>query len=138
MRARSSAAPLRVLWVALALFAFVYAHGVSIDGVAGHLTTGATASATAAGPAHDAEQPPVDHHGPVDHYGGAEHGPSHPTQDCVPGQPKQTPALDAPGLGAVVERQQSPAPQPAPGAFRDGAPVEHPPSSALRATVLRI
>ncbi|GHB30504.1 hypothetical protein [Streptomyces chryseus] len=36
-RARSSAGPLRMLWVAIALFAFLYAHGVSTEGVTGHL-----------------------------------------------------------------------------------------------------
>ncbi|MBT2492854.1 hypothetical protein J7E96_30960 [Streptomyces sp. ISL-96] len=137
-RARSSAGPLRVLWVAMTLFAFVYAHAVSTEGVTSHLD--ATATATATAPAavvlhgHAVEEPPVDHHG-----GG--HDPSHLVhlaQECVPGQPQQTPALDAPGLCAVAEQGSSPSPRPVLVAFGDVAAAKQLPSTSIRATVLQI
>lgn len=130
-RARSSAGPLRVLWVAMMLFAFVYAHGVSIEGVTGHLDAGATAPAAAAIHDHVVEDAPVDHHG-------GEHPPSHPAQECVPGQPQQTPALDAPGACALVEEGASPSLRPALVAFGDVASAKQLPSTSIRATVLQI
>ncbi|MGW3623673.1 hypothetical protein [Streptomyces sp. NPDC000880] len=128
-RARSSAGPLHVLWVAMTLFAFVYAHGVSAEGVTGHLHASATAVDAFHG--HAVEDAPVEHHG-----GG--HGPSHPAHECVPGQPQETPALDAPGACALVEEGTSPAPRPALVAFGEVASAKQLPSTSIRATVLQI
>ncbi|MBT2401783.1 hypothetical protein, partial [Streptomyces sp. ISL-100] len=129
-RARTSTGPLRVLWVAMTLFAFVYAHGVSTEGVTGHLDASAIAPVTAG--FHDHAAPDV----PVDHHGGG-HDQSHPAQECVPGQPQQTPALDAPGVCALVEKDSSPS-GPVLVAFGDVASVKHLPSTSIRATVLQI
>ncbi|ORT55618.1 hypothetical protein [Streptomyces sp. CB03238] len=128
-RARSSARPLRMLWVALSLFAFVYAHGVNAEGTAAHLDL----TATAAAPLHDHpdEEPPADHHQ-------GHHGPSHAAQECVPGQPQQTPALDAPGACAVSGEGAPAAPRPALVSFGDVASAKHLPSRSMRATVLQI
>ncbi|MBT2510513.1 hypothetical protein J7I98_32640 [Streptomyces sp. ISL-98] len=130
-RARSSAGPLRVLWVALALFAFVYAHGVSTEGVTGHLGVGTPTHAAAAVHGHTVQDEPVDHHG-----GG--HGPSHPAEECVPGQPQQTPALDAPGVCALIEEDTAASQLPPLVAFGDVAAAKQLPSTSIRATVLQI
>jgi hypothetical protein len=130
-RARPSAGPLRVLWVALTLFAFVYAHGVSTEGVTGHLDASTTAPTTAAIHDHAVEDAPVDHHG------GGGHGPSHPAQECVPGQPQQTPALDAPSVCALVE-QDTLSPRPVLVPFGDVASAKQLASTSIRATVLQI
>ncbi|NUK13651.1 hypothetical protein HRW18_38095 [Streptomyces lunaelactis] len=130
-RARSSAGPLRMLWVAMMLFAFVYAHGVSAEGVIGHLDASATVHTAAAIDGHAVEDVPVDHHG-----GG--HGPSHPAQECVTGQPQQTPALDAPSACALVEEGISPSGPPAAVAFGDVASAKQLPSTSIRATVLQV
>lgn len=131
-RARSSAGPLRMLWVAIALFAFVYAHGVSTEAVAGHLDASAAAPAVVAVHEHAVEN------APLDHPGGGEHGLSHPAQECVPGQPQQTPALDAPGLCALVEQDSYALPQPVLVAFGDVVSAKQLPSTSIRATVLQI
>ncbi|MCX4825235.1 hypothetical protein OG883_36335 [Streptomyces sp. NBC_01142] len=131
-RARSSAGPLRVLWVAMTLFAFVYAHGVSIDGVTGHLDANVAAPAAAALHVGAAVQDE-----PVDHHGGG-HGPSHPAQECVPGQPQHTPAPDAPSVCALVGEDTSSTQRPALVAFGDVASAKHLPSTSIRATVLQI
>ncbi|MET9514347.1 hypothetical protein [Streptomyces sp. NPDC002994] len=131
-RARSSAGQLRVLWVAMTLFAFVYAHGVSAEAVTGHLDASAAAPAVAALHDHAVEN------APVDHPGGGQHLPSHPAQECVPGQPQQTPALDAPGLCALVEQDPNDLPPSVLVAFGDVASAKQLPSTSIRATVLQI
>lgn len=131
-RARSSAGPLRMLWVALTLFAFVYAHGVSTEGTTGHLDTSpSVTTAAVALHGHVVQDPPVDHHE-------GEHGPSHPAHECVPGQPQQTPALDAPAVCALAGEGVPPAPRAAPVAFGEVAAAKQLPSTSIRATVLQI
>ncbi|MFD7446707.1 hypothetical protein [Streptomyces sp. NPDC059909] len=130
-RARSSAGPLRMLWVAMLLFAFVYAHGVSAEAVTAHLAAGATVSTAASADGRAVEDMPVDHHG-----GG--HGPSPQAEECMPGQPQESPALDAPGACALVDADTSPSVPPAPVAFGDVASAKQLPSSSIRATVLQI
>lgn len=117
-----------MLWVALTLFAFAYAH-VTAEGTTGHL--GASASATAAAALHDhaVQEPPVHHHD-------GHRGPSHPA--CVPGQPQQTPALYAPGACALADDGAPPAPRPALVAFGDVASAKQLPTTSIRATVLQI
>lgn len=110
LRTRVLAGPQRVLAVALILFAFLYTHGVSLDGVRGHTDT---AAATALAPA-TAESAPIDHHGEG-------HGASHSAEECATSQPQQPPIVDAPaehllawcvpGLNSVPAGQSSgPAP----------------------------
>ncbi len=120
-----------MLWVALTLFAFVYAHGVSAEGTSAHLDM--TATAPAAASLHDraVQDPPADHHE-------GEHGPSHAAQECVPGQPQQSPTLDAPGACALSREGAPEARRLARVALSDGAPARRSPSASIRATVLQI
>ncbi|MEV3987339.1 hypothetical protein AB0J57_00355 [Streptomyces sp. NPDC049837] len=135
-RARSSAGPLRMLWVALTLFAFVYAHGVSAEGTTAHLDPTAVTTTTTVTPAeslhdHTAQDPPAGHHE-------GDHGPSHAAQECVPGQPQQPPALDAP-TACVLSGEGAPtALSPAPVPFGDVASARQSPGASIRATVLQI
>ncbi|MCX4584066.1 hypothetical protein [Streptomyces sp. NBC_01481] len=116
--------------MALTLFAFAYAH-VTAEGTTGHLGASATVTAAAALHDHAVQEPPVDHHD-------GHHGPSHTAQDCVPGQPQQTPVLDAPGACALADEGAPPAPRPALVAFGDVASARQLPSTPIRATVLQI
>lgn len=126
-RARSSAGPLRLVWVAITLFAFVYAHGVSMEGISGHVDRAAV-SASAGNDRQAAHQEPMDHHG-------GRHS-SHAAQECVPGQPEQTPVPAAPSACALIE-QGTPDPGRS-GDFGDAASARPLPSTAIRATVLQI
>lgn len=124
-RFRCTAGSRRLLLVAVMLFGLVYAHGVNAEGVAAHLGP-AHATAVAAADAHgsdsgsrsdsgsgsgsgsgeergtvsqgvsvqDASAMPAETTGHHDD----EHGTSHPAQDCLPGQPQQGPAMEAPGV----------------------------------------
>lgn len=134
-RARSTAGPLRMLWVALALFAFVYAHGVSAEGTTAHLdpttVTTTTATPTAHLHRHSVQNPPGEHHQ-------GHHGPSHMAQECVPGQPQQPPTPGAPHACALSGDGAPTALRPAALAFGDVASAAPPPSPPTRATVLRI
>ncbi|RST12995.1 hypothetical protein E2C00_16635 [Streptomyces sp. WAC05374] len=134
-RARSSAGPLRMLWVALTLFAFVYAHGVSAEGTTAHLdpttVTATTTTQAAHLHRHTAQNPPGEHHQ-------GHHGPSHMAQECVPGQPQQPPALGAPNACASSGDGAPTALRTAGGPFSGVASAASPPSPPTRATVLRI
>ncbi|NLU68401.1 hypothetical protein [Streptomyces sp. HNM0574] len=124
---RRTAGPRRLLLVAMLLFGFVYAHGVSTEAVAHHVAptvhTGSTpdpdVSATTASPASGQvsaepdrsgapQQPraprafatdPTGHGEDAGHEGG--HSSTHAPQECVPGQPSQGPALEAPCLSLL-------------------------------------
>ncbi|MGW7357132.1 hypothetical protein ACWGI0_10935 [Streptomyces sp. NPDC054802] len=125
-RARSSAGPLRLLWVAMALFAFVYTHGVSMEGVSGHLDT----TAGAVGAASPASAP--------GHYPGGEHRSDHVVQECVPGQPQQAPVLGAPVASALVPEAAPLVSRPASCGFGDTASARPLPRTTIRATILQI
>lgn len=129
--ARSSAGPLRLLWVAMTLFAFVYAHGVSMEGVSGHLD--ASASASVAVETHRTAPGTT----PLQHHGG-EHGPDHVAQECVPGQPQQAPVLDAPVASALLAEAAPLVSRPASCGFGDTASARPLPSATIRATILQI
>lgn len=131
-RARSSAGPLRVLWVAVTLFTFVYAHGVSQEAVSAHLDASVTAPAVDVGHGLAVED------GPADHHGGEHDGSSHTAAECVPGQPQQAPTLDVPSLCALVVADAPALPRPTPIAFGDVAAAKQLPSTSIRATVLQI
>lgn len=133
-RPRSSAGPLRMLWVALTLFAFVYAHGVSAEGTTAHFDpTAVTTTVTRAAFPHDhaVQDPPAGHHE-------GDHGPSHAAQECVPGQPQQPPALDAPTARVLSGEGACTALSPAPEPFGDVASAKQSPGASIRATVLQI
>lgn len=131
-RARSSAGPLRMLWVAVMLFAFVYAHGVSPEAVSRHLAVSATVPDLAVGHGQAAES------GPVDHHGGGDHSPPHAAGECVPGQPQEIPALDAPSVCAMAAACAPLLQRTAPVGFGDVAAAKQLPSTSIRATVLQI
>ncbi|MCJ1676348.1 hypothetical protein MTF65_03060 [Streptomyces sp. APSN-46.1] len=134
LRTRSSAGSLRVLWVAMLLFTFLYTHGASTEAVTGHINaTAAAPVAVAVAHAHAADDAPLDHR----HHGGG-HGTSHPAEQCVPGQPQQSPTVDAPEVCALVHERTSTVALTSVG-FRDAAPVGSSLSAAsARATVLQI
>lgn len=130
-RARSSAGPLRLLWVAVTVFAFVYAHGVSLEGVSGHLD--ATAGVSLAGENHR----PAAGAAPGQHHGGG-HVPDHAVQECVPGQPQQAPVLDAPMASALRAEAAPRVSRPPSCGFGDTASARPLPSATIRATILQI
>ncbi|MEU9378101.1 hypothetical protein AB0D94_30680 [Streptomyces sp. NPDC048255] len=130
LRTRSSAGSLRVLWVAMLVFTFLYTHGASTEGVTGHINATA-ASPVAVAHAHVADDAPLD----LQHHGG--HGTSHPAEQCVPGQPQQSPTVDAPAVCVIVHERTSTVALTAVG-FWDAAPVASLPAASARATVLQI
>ncbi|MFD8222948.1 hypothetical protein ACFV16_02065 [Streptomyces massasporeus] len=109
VRTRSGAGPLLgVLAMAVVLFGVLVTHGVHGESVTRHLSTSATAftapsdnSVRRAGvepavlSAADAD----------DHDGG--HGPSHPGEHCLSGQPQQASALVSPCFAASVRESTS-------------------------------
>ena len=102
--ARASAGPLsRVLALAVLLFGVVFTHGVHAESVKGHLVTSATPSATAPSEgAHDTTDKQVLSRATAtgDRHDG--HGSSHPSEQCVSGQPHQGPVLTPPTFAASV------------------------------------
>ncbi|MEU4681677.1 hypothetical protein [Streptomyces xinghaiensis] len=146
-RFRSWAEPLRVLWLAALVFGVVYAHAVSTEGVTGHLSVPAPAAAamnpvgqvSGTGPGAGNVPQVTEGAAPERHGGGRRgHDPSHPVQECVPGQPQQ-------GPGAAVHCASSPAgegnvPPVAPSGLFPGGSVaaEPPPVDPSRSAVLRI
>lgn len=104
VRTRSGAGPLlRVLAMAVLLFGVLVTHGVHVESVTGHLSTGATAFTAPpdGGVRHAGVEPTVRSAADADdHHGG--HGPSHPGEHCVSGQPQQASALVPPCFAASV------------------------------------
>ncbi|EFL36537.1 predicted protein [Streptomyces viridochromogenes DSM 40736] len=109
VRARTGAGPLlRVLALAVLLFGVLVTHGVHAESVTGHLSTSATAFAAPSdgGVRHAAVEPAVLSAADAeDHHGG--HGPSHPGEHCLSGQPQQASALVSPCLAASVREAAS-------------------------------
>ena len=108
VRTRSGAGPLlRVLAMAVLLFGVLVTHGVHVDSAKGHLSPSVTAfTAPSDGGVRDAGVVPTlsaadadDHHG--------SHGPSHPGEHCVSGQPQQASALVSPCFAASVRESTS-------------------------------
>lgn len=110
---RPSRRPLRVLWVAALLLGLVYAHGVSAEGVAGHLAFGAvdqgapvsqadarTASVAAEEMSDGGVESRDDHHN-------GNHDSSHPVHECLVGQPQYGSGWVAP-CPAVLSRASAP------------------------------
>ncbi|WP_326812521.1 hypothetical protein OIE62_06235 [Streptomyces scopuliridis] len=101
-RTRPSASPLRMLWLALLLFGFVYTHGLSANSAAGHVAPRANAPSAVASSVDDAHGPAGGAVAVVAPRGGDAdgHGSSHPATECVPGQPQSAPGPVASGLMA--------------------------------------
>lgn len=106
-RFRLSAGSRRLLLVAMLLFGLMYAHGVSAEGVAGHVTSASTSASAAAGTHGSSGESETAVQGPhavpaetAEHHDD-EHDSSHATtQECVPGQPQQGPEMEAPCVSA--------------------------------------
>lgn len=103
-RTRRPAGPLRLLWLAALLFAFLYTHAAGADSASAHVTGGATAvphlaPAEADGAhAHDDPQPGGR---------GDDSGHSHPAEACASGHPPQ--GIDLPGPHLVPLGERTPA-----------------------------
>ncbi|GAA1163059.1 hypothetical protein GCM10009654_19710 [Streptomyces hebeiensis] len=102
-RSRSSAAPLRLLGLALILFGVLYTHAASPEGTLGHLAPSDSVSALSDGPTALAAAPQFasatchlpDTELPGGHHG--DHGQHHALQECALGQPPQGPGTGMPG-----------------------------------------
>ncbi|MYS88853.1 MULTISPECIES: hypothetical protein [Streptomyces] len=108
VRTRSGAGPLlRVPALAVLLFGVLVTHGVHVESVKGHLSTSATALAAPSddGVRHAAVEPAVLSDADAGDHGG--HGPSHPGEHCVSGQPQQVSALVPPCCAASVRESTS-------------------------------
>lgn len=110
LRARSSAGPLRLLWLAALLLSVAFTHGVHAESAEGHAMPGATASAHVsigmekghtggAGHTDDDAYPSPDVAAADDRHDGD--GSSHPAQTCMSGQPQQGMNLAAPCLAPL-------------------------------------
>lgn len=135
LRTRAFRGPLYVLWPALLVSGLVYAHGVSVESAAHHLPNSGSSSATTSrhGPADPAgaswgTTQFLDEVDEADEVHDGERA-SHPSQECMPVQPQQGAALQAPcpgtlgeiTLGSQAPRHSAAAVGLATGAFLPGA-----------------
>ncbi|GGL34889.1 hypothetical protein GCM10010095_20310 [Streptomyces anthocyanicus] len=105
-RTRPWAALLHLFGLAALLFGLIYAHSVSIEGVAGHVNaTAATTSQSAV----DGQVTTLGTHGeqaleasPLDPHD-RDDAPSHPAHECTPGQPQQGVTFGAPCPSVLSE-----------------------------------
>ncbi|MGW7134148.1 hypothetical protein ACWGIA_38235 [Streptomyces bobili] len=100
-RTRHRAGPLRLLWLAALLLAFLYTHAAGADSASAHVTGGTVtvphlASADTKGAQHDEAQ----QHDRRDDDGADGH--SHPAEACTAGQPQQSCDLPGPHLTAIA------------------------------------
>ncbi|MFF8265322.1 hypothetical protein [Streptomyces virginiae] len=104
-RTRHRAGPLRLLWLAALLIAFLYTHAAGADSATAHVTGGAvtvphlTAADTGDLHHHDVQRPDR-HDGAV----GGSH--SHPAEACASGHPR--PGYDLPGAHQAAVTVQTP------------------------------
>ncbi|MEV4230242.1 hypothetical protein AB0J81_24695 [Streptomyces bobili] len=101
-RTRHRAGPLRLLWLAALLFAFLYTHAAGADSASAHVTGDAVtvphlASADTGGTQHDEAQQ-------HDRRDDGDRGHSHPAEACTSGQPQQSCDLPGPHLAAIAVR----------------------------------
>ncbi|MCH0540856.1 hypothetical protein I3F58_15005 [Streptomyces sp. MUM 203J] len=106
----------RLLWLTAVLFACLYAHGVGTEGTSGHPGP-AVAVAVSAG------------HG---------HGPSHPAQDCVPGQPPHAPAPHPPGACALPYGHDGARSEPSVRSGRHHPAGRAGPAASMKGVVLQV
>lgn len=111
LRARASAGPLRLLWLAALLLAIAFTHGVSAESAQSHVTAGVTtpvhASAagiheggtSGAGQSDDVAYTSLKVTAPNDCHDGD--NPSHAAEECLSGKPQQGPDLAAPSLASL-------------------------------------
>ncbi|MDJ0465878.1 hypothetical protein [Streptomyces sp. H27-C3] len=104
-RTRHPAGPLRLLWLAALLLAFLYTHAAGADSATAHVTGGAVEvphlapADTGEVPHHDGQRP--ERH---DNAGDGGGGHSHPAEACASGHPQQGSDLPGPHLAAVAVR----------------------------------
>ncbi|MCP3820877.1 hypothetical protein NLX86_23110 [Streptomyces sp. A3M-1-3] len=140
LRARTSRGPLRMLWLTLLMVGLVYAHGVSAESAAHHLSSSASFSALTSG---SMSADPVDSSTETAQSpagAGEEHDeedPAQPAEECMPGQPQQGAALQVPCSGVLGDSAlggQVPHRSPVADGRTDGLPL-----AGARATgILRI
>ncbi|WP_405786584.1 hypothetical protein OG753_40215 [Streptomyces sp. NBC_00029] len=104
-RTRHQAGPLRLLWLAALLFAFLYTHAAGADSASAHVTGGAVAvphlaSAGDDGVSHHDDQRP-------DRQDDAGDGHPHPAEACASGHPQQGCDLPGPHPTAVAVESSS-------------------------------
>ncbi|MFE9637129.1 hypothetical protein [Streptomyces sp. NPDC006463] len=92
-RTRTSAGPLRLLWLAALMFGFLYTHAAGADSATAHVT-GIPASATQT----VADRAPGDDHRHDGDLGHDEGGHSHPAEACDSAHPPTGSSLNAPRL----------------------------------------
>ncbi|GGW04558.1 hypothetical protein GCM10010264_21740 [Streptomyces globisporus] len=101
LRTRSkSAGPLRLLWLATALLSLLYAHGLSGESAAGHVTSvlpTSTAALTHGAPTgHGEAEPAAGSAGQGAPDGSGDHETAHGVEECASGQPQNGADLPAP------------------------------------------
>ncbi|WP_327411789.1 hypothetical protein [Streptomyces sp. NBC_01233] len=103
-RTRRAAGPLRLLWLAALLFAFLYTHAAGADSASAHVTGGAVTvphrvpAEIGGAHTHDGQKPD----GRDD-----DSGHSHPAEACASGHPQQ--GIDLPGPHLVPLGERTPA-----------------------------
>lgn len=136
-RARVSAGLPRVLALAVLLFGVLFAHGVHVEGIKGHLS--ASAAVAAADPAQDGRHVTQERSAlPVMTSDGRHdgHGSSHPAQHCASGQPQQGTTLMSPCFAPSVREPATPDAS-ALTAGRTGVELRTASAVALRASVVQ-
>ncbi|MDI9883703.1 hypothetical protein QMZ92_04635 [Streptomyces sp. HNM0645] len=109
-RAGNSRGPLHMLWLALLIVGLVYAHGVSTESAAHHLSNGTSFSVSMSHLALDGPAAPLGEPSPA--AGGEERDSApHPAEDCMPVQPQQgaplhTPCVSVSGHTALADHAQ--------------------------------
>ncbi|WP_051854866.1 hypothetical protein [Streptomyces sp. NRRL B-1347] len=135
--AESGVAPgplLRLLALAVLLFAVALAHGASPGNAGAHLATSAVSVQSAAEDVPDAKAGPTALGTADDGHG--EHGPAHPNEQCASGQPTQGSALAPPCLAASVGQPDTPGHRPA-GRSPGTAEYAVTPAVALKTSVVQ-
>ncbi|MFE1558985.1 hypothetical protein ACFW6V_28875 [Streptomyces sp. NPDC058734] len=105
-RTRHQAGPLRLLWLAALLFAFLYTHAAGADSASAHVTGGAVAVAHLA-PAGDDDASHHDGRRPDRQDDDAGGGHPHPAEACASGHPQQGCDLPGPHETAVAVESAS-------------------------------
>ncbi len=99
-RTRRPAGPLRLLWLAALVFAFLYTHAAGAESASAHVTGGAVAVPHPALAEPDGDRP--DHDETPDGRDG-DRGHSHPAEACATGQAQQGCDLPGPPLVPLAE-----------------------------------
>ncbi|WP_137990791.1 hypothetical protein [Streptomyces vilmorinianum] len=99
-RSRRTPGPLRLLWLAALLFAFLYTHAAGSDSASAHVTGAAAVPQPVSTSTDDGH-----HHGGSTPDGrGDGHGDSHPAEECASGQPQQGCELPVPHPDLLADR----------------------------------